>query len=1416
MASSLPTTPSKKSTNGDTNGLFNLSTTSLTNHSSSSFISSSTSSSIRQSSPIKKLHFDDRSRTKTSLALRSYKKSSFSTLNLVNNNLNHHQPIDQEPLHGVFKWNETTDISDIISSMGFVDNHGPVVDMAATAIHLGLATEKGRVVIFNYHQEIECVLIVEVEEEERHERTRSSAGGGGGGGSGEVEISCMSFSADSTMLAAGYKNGQIRLWDLNSKKVTMGTGGIPSILPYFVIQPISLSGRFTKNFQGHIIDCKITNISFINDSNSQLISTDESGLVFYHNGIKKFMNKYFSCSKILGKNDANLSTNTDNGDDRFSILTSEMLPLGSSHQITDKMGILAILTPKLLTIVSTISLNDSHIPNVIQHFKIGRSKHVNITPNGLVGSLSWCPCMESQNGKIIKNAKIAYSWNNVLTIIELNNQSFPPNFISVINELKNKDKSVPKLPFKKTSRWISPHPSDVIQSTKWISSDILTIFLSQQSQTTTMISFYYDGKSLTPVGQDPIQINIHRLVSFKNRLLAFTLLPERKIFMGRQMSWADIISTKLSQGNYADALETVYEYYTTMERSSNGSASDGKLILVGLDKDQTRRQGLVEPYLEQIMRESIGYLFSRDRGKEERREYLGVYFRIVSLIAPKGFDILEEVFEKLEEEGEEEDEEFFGVLEPFILTNSIKALPALLLKRLVEYYIQANKGELLTDMLCMMDIESLDIDLTIQLCEQYNLRDCLIYIWNYLLHDYETPLIDFLSDILQPDEEFIQSEEYLKAYTYMSYILTGRQYPTDRFIEPKYESEAKTKICDILFSNTSISRNGHSVPCIKQSTIFPYLYTFLKINSFEMLSTMNEFFEDPHLNDDSQRLNRQYLTEALIDLYDSNERDLSDQDRCQLAIFVGRNYPKYSQFIRLSESILTKIINTLCECNEGEEYSQDCELALSSLLPHYAPDIGEDFLIEKLTLAKYYNVLIGIYKSKGQYSNALEIWIKKLNEENSNDENIREEYESSSGGDSLLTMVEQSFLGSRNANDRLVLISVIKNNFMVFVRLDIGNFVSLVDKYCPQLHFQVFELNDDVMEFAYLKELFDGKKKVCRDYIPFVGKYIEVLAMFDSPAVFQFVQNWQSILIDDENEFNKCIDVLRSKELVDSQASLLVLKGDYLEAETSILDYMKKIAPKLEDNQSIRDKFEQILSYLVNICELPQTYTILIESDFSLNEKMWLDVIHNLVEMANNTKKLTTHDFINKCIHDCFRTISDYKLNSIHIGDQKEKSFLVIFNRFLQEYSQESKIATLSNIRGILQEVFISYSYESEMLKISLRMLNKDIYKNTILIKGNKLRGWNIKAKICSSCGKLMWGGNGSSTIMDDHILAWEDRERRHLLLVTEQMKEEDSRQVFHSCELIFFMCGHGYHLKCLESLGIKHKKYCLICLPNN
>ncbi|KAK6455777.1 vacuolar sorting protein [Scheffersomyces xylosifermentans] len=1368
--------------------------------------STSSSSSLTVTSPLRKHRFDDRSQTKISIALKSHQSG-------LSHNVFKVPEIKTSPLisNEILKWTETTTISAIINSPEFVSNHGSVIYTEPSSIYVALGTNKGRIVVFNYHQGVEFILGIEETDDGNgsHEIDRELHQ--------ELEISTIGFSSDSTYLAAGYTNGQVRIWDLSSKSSKTFPG---TISPYFTINPITLQERFTKNRSGHLRNTPITSIGFIGDSHDQLISIDISGLVFYHIGIKKFLQKHFISQKILGKNDANVS------DSKHIIHGCSILPLGSSHQITDQLGVMAVITSNILVIVSVLSLNNPHSVHLIDHFKIGKSKQVANSDN-ISACLDWFPCM-TVNEKTL-NAKLAYSWNNVLTILELDNNSFPSNLSQVLSDMKDKDKAISKLPISKLCRWNTDHKYESIVGVKWLSSDIICVFIRENEETKNLkvTALYFSENTLRPVGHDnvlgmsistsslngnstrtPTTNNTNaettQLTSFGNSIKVFkhrlmvlseTPLHSKRVFIARSLSWADVLLSLLSGGKYAEALTTANEFYN--------STNTGKLVLVGLPDRAQERYKLIRPYLVQIMKESIPHLFGNSA--ENQQYYLVMYLDIISYLAVADSTddlsyLLELIFEQIADNNL-----FFEKLESYTLSSSISSLPPLILKKLVEYYVQNDKGELLTEILCILDIKTLDIDLTIQLCNQYKLRDCLIYIWNYLLDDYETPLIDFIKDFKDPN--FFIKEDYFRAYSYISYVLTGKQYPTDRIIDSPKDVKAKESICDILFSNTTITwpaQSDEELSTNNDDTIFPYLYCFLKPNAFEMLSTLNEFFEEPYLNDNQdKKLNRQYITEALLDVFDANEYLFSDEDRCQLAIFIGRNYAKYSQFIRLSESILGRIIDDLC-ANTDPRISGDCELALQSLLPHYEPE-NDDLLNEKLNNAKYYNVLLNIYKSEGRYSKVLEVWLGKLMNDPTDDFH----------DESLSVILENSFMLTKSAVDRMSLIHVIKVNFERFASIDLSNFLVLISRFAPQLHSEALEIKDETLMFKYLEELFKQKNVESLDtseLSKLLVKFVELLCTYGQSKLYSFVTTWKSFLANDNSQLRSTLITLKNHEAIDSYAALLVHEENYSEALSAILEFMNSKMNELEEERMV-NKFSQLLKQAMTICELSQTYEEY-EKGLSLNEKMWLDLIENLVNMASKKQQEgKIHRFLNKCIHDCFRAISDAKLNpNVHDSDhgKKEKSFLTIFNKFLDSSSDNS---TLANVRGILQENFISYSYESEMLQISLSMLNQGIYKQLKQIKIDNIKGWSIHSKNCASCGKLMWGPG----IPEDHFSAWEDKQRDTLYIQGSRIGAPFDTEKYVHCQLIFFKCNHGYHTKCLHNLGAKlagKDLACVICAP--
>lgn len=1336
-------------------------------------------------SPTKKQRFDDRSITQVSLSLKAY-------TNLITDDSSS-PPVDKNELAVDFlKWSETDTISRIITSRDFISRFGSVIYFESCSFYIAFGTNKGYIIGFNYHQSVEFIL-TPLETIDDSESVQLNG-----------VVSTIAFSSDCSFIAAGYTNGQIILWDISNTNDSEGVE-TKKTTPYFKIYPISLENRFTKNSQGHLLNSPINSINFIGDLYNKLISSDISGLVFFHFGFKKFLKKYFTTHKLLGINDANIHDEVGN---KYMILDCQLLPLGTSHQITDQIGLLAVMTNNILVIVSVLSLNNPHNINPVAHFKIGKSKHV--YSKGTFGCLSWFPCIIGKNKKI-QNSKLAYSWNNVLTILEIHNNKLPANLTQILSDLRDKDKGIPKIPVSKNSRWLCPHKRDSIISIKWLSSDKLLLGVRDfETSKVKILSLYYSQDRLSLVGEDSINnssllsynyissdslhpTNSTRIVSFNNsvkilkdRLMILT--EDQKLITGRCLTWADKLVGYLAKGEYSEALITANEYYH--------SRNKGQLVLAGLPENDQERRETVKPYLLQIMNEAKNHLFSGDNDNEEF--FLKMYFDIMSNLSDDLSSILESLFELFDDQ-----EIFFDTLEAYILTRGLTKLSPTILKSLVEYFIKNNKGDILTEIICSLDTNFLDIDFTLNLCEKHHLRECSIYIWNYLLHDYSTPFMVLIKAIRQAET---MNEDLLKVYAYLSYVLTGKQYPTERYIDIKEEQVARESICNILFSISLVEEDDDA----NDSSIFPYLTLLLQKDSFEMLSTLNEFFENPCLNDTpTSTLNRQYIIEALIDIFDSNSASFDHFDQIQLSIFLGRNYPKYSQFIRLSESILNRVIDNLCS-NTYSNYAYDCELALQSLLPLYEPEDDSE-LLEKLKSAKFFDVLINIYRNDNKHDKVLTIWLERFH-----DQHFGQDFQM----DTLNDILRSGFsMTNDNIGERLNLISVIRKNFQKLIAIDCVNLYRVIDKYNAPLHMGILSIADETAQLQYLQQLFSTKSKHgdIPQFEELIARYIELLDNFHKHSeLLSFTNDYVGVLHQNPEMFTRVKVFLKEHESIEGLTVLQVFEGQFQQALNELIQVMKQtIGQSSQDKELLQDKFTTYFECASKICEHPHTYDD--KESISLNETMWLQLLDSLVLMANSSNK-DVSDIINQFIYSTFRKIIDTKLDpSAKDTENREKSFLVIFNKFLDDSSVNAKVATLSNIRLILQEVFISYSYESELLSISLRMINEGIYKDLIQIKADKLAGWDIKTKQCTSCGKAMWG---EDIMLSDHYQAWEARQSDRLVLSPVRRKNQlmaapFDKDKYRHCELTLFKCSHGYHSTCLHNLGAKSDKpSCVICSP--
>lgn len=1336
------------SANGDTenNGI------SLSSH--NSFLSTPSIISNSALSHYRRRRFDDRSQSRTSIHLRAHTASPGMQRPKIPSN------VTLEQLQRFVKWTETKHVLKIINSTDFLTKFGTPVLIQLSQNHIAVGTSKGVIVGFNYRQEADFVLVPRKSDSQTPSEQPTS------------KICCVSFSSDAFYAAAGYQDGTIAVWDLDENVLT---SQFDIIYADGVIEPVSLEDRFGRNSQGHLRGVPVVKVDFVGDQHQQLVSLDVSGLVFFHRGFKRFLRKYYVSQKLMGQNDCN-STDPSG---KYAIHDSQMLSIGTSEQITDTLGLLAVITKNILVVVSVRSLDNPEAPHPVSHLKTTRPKSV--AGDSFQGCLSWYPCIEV--GKQVQNAKLAYSWNNVVTVLELENDAIPSDIHARIADLKEKNRGIPQFKFNRKGRWTVSEGENVV-ALNWLNSEILTAVVRRSDTTETRLLFFYcsgknknsmfslvgvddldsqqiafqsiqsqDGHTIAPSlpYSGSLKILRHRLVLLVNSHSAST----KTLLSGRCLKWADRLMEFLAQREFESALHMAFDCYT--------SNNYGHLVLHGLPHDKKQRHAVVEPILKKIMAETVQPLFGPEGCNTEVN--LRLMFTLASILSTKGvvgediLDILDEIYDRFED-----NDMFFEILEEYIISREIKNLSPILFKALIENYANGEKRVVLAEIICLLDLSTLNIDLALNLCKIHHLRECRIYIWNKMLQDYQAPLIASMEEM---ESSTGDHEDLVSVYTYMSYILTGRQYPNDSVLDLAVEEHARRSICEILFSFGPISwPKGSEMLFLPQkgNRIFPYLQFFLEFDAFETMVTLNEFFENPVLNDEAgDSLTRQYIVEALLDIYEANEELQKGTSRVHLAIFIARNYPKYYQFIRISETVLQSTVDTLCQIRDPDIH-EDCELALESLLSVY--DVESDAqLLEQMKAARFYDALFKIYKSQGKYTQAMEMWLAKDVEATSSEKNFTV----------LADMLKVTFRADSNTTEQIHLVQFIEDHYEELISLNTEDMVVLSNTFNSSLNLLVLKCQDDRLALRYLVLYFQRAPKALDSVsLPLFVRFIELRCVYERHEVKNAIVDYSDALKPFKAETKAIQEKLKLAKLYEPLAIMLSRNGDH---EAAVSEIWNAVKTAQNEKASDEQKHLSIASYL----ELAIRTGVKAQK-----ELLWNSIVENVVRLGENSTDQTLHDLFNETIYKCFRAIED--------GEKDKSTFANVFSRVLE-------VAKVANVRQTLDDILTSYFFETEMHTIIVSKVNQRIYNYMDKIKQEKLLGWLVSNKQCTSCGKAMWGGD----TQERHLWAWEERQKSRVL---KGHLPFDSDQ-FADCSLYVFKCSHGYHKRCLDHLGAK---YCVIC----
>lgn len=1201
-------------------------------------------------------------------------------------------------------------------------------------------------------------------------------------------VTALALSADHTTVAGGHANGTLFTWDISKPA-----------RPFLHIPPFSEWQSEPRKSDGHVPGVAIVHLGFLGTRHTALVSADDKGMAFSHLASRGMgaIARTVKSTRILGRYPNGAAPNSHLRKPS-TVLAFSPLPFGNTEQATDAMGLVAMLTPYLLVIVSTTPIAQT------QH-KAVRPKEV--TAHGAMSAaLAWFPAVKlqtsvSNSSGSISKAKLVYCWSNVLTVLDV---SETPS-----SQPGEGDKP-PDLSFRPRNRWKA---EEAIVAVQWLGRSVLGVLtITQQliilEDGTLRVTDTFDllkkqiyhsdlfSKQLHVLIEqlDEDDVSMHGVVadafymSFKAYKGRLFLLGTNDVSIGTLSNWADRLLALMEEGGFIAAIQLATSYY-------NGEANT---LTVGLPDDNPTRHALVREKLLEMISASLKYAFGRNQkantGRVERpqlQELAAACFQ-----ACISMDNLEFLFEEVYAWYEDGSSEgiFLDALEPYILDKQISSIPPVVLKAVITHYTTRGLDTRLEELICHLDTATMDIDQITTLCKQHNLHEALIYVWNQALGDYVTPLLD-LFQLVELQKGYpnganstagsVYSVNAMKMFPYLSYVLSSKIYPTGSELPEPEASRAKAELYSFLFSGKTVTWPKQSgKPILTKRKLadepsFPYLRLILDFDAPSFLSALNIAFEDSFLNNSSDQMvnggphseanhnslprvamNRQYIVSILLEVMGSAE--YQPEDTIYLDMFIARNIPKFPQFILLSGTASHWVLIGLCNY-PGEEIADDCQLSVEYLLSIYHPPDLET-LIPLFAKARFYRVLKSIYKAEKRYAQLLETCF----EDRENQEAVFDCI-----ADCLRT---KTGLDQRQLRD---VRAVVVHHARDLVEIDVSAAASTIASYAPDLHPTLLNAvpEGSYEQYVYLQTILEphsGSPEESErqprgvDHV-LVEKYVRLMCDYDPHHVNDYIERLKI----GDLRLEEVLPALESSGVVDAAVVLMAREGHVRDGMSRLVQHLGTLEAALlgliegianasgtsDPENAAAELLESLRTYSevgiwlaqsqsktglrsVSMMKQRKQSHPATEQNLSEEEKLWLDLIDAIVRITRNVSaavspKLNNHIGLQNAVPGAPSPADTSKVVT-SLRSIVQQAFTALLTTSTESHgttSDHTGLSFLRILRAFLTRASLTSPSLSDLRAVLAAIFSAYSYEESLLGLANRLLDKDLFVHVSDAAG---------------------------------------------------------------------------------
>ena len=847
----------------------------------------------------------------------------------------------------------------------------------------------------------------------------------------------------------------------------------------------------------------------------------------------------------------------------------------------------------------------------------------------------------------------------------------------------------------------------------------------------------------------------HSVQVFNGQLL---LLGTKSIHCLTIRSWKDRIDYFVKQNLFLEALQLALSFY-----------EDRAKAVINLAGNRRKRRKYIAEEIAEVLQAYIDISLTVNCPKTHNEALLAEYFSslvpicVKYCVATNNLKLLfGEIYDRFSEEAVSKTV-FLEGLEPYILDDKITMLTPVVMQDLVEHFETTMQLKKLEACLVHLDVTAVNLHHMVKLCWTHALYDLAIYVYNKGMNDFISPLEEMLAilrSLLKSKHELSINESAVgyKILVYISYCLTGRQYPRG-MIADEDVAKVKREVFECLIAK----RNKNSV---EGELTHPNLRTLLEFDTREFLNVMSIAFEEPEFNVDHAEMGqvskRQKVVDILLQLMVTNTL-FSPTQVGWLFTFIARQMAKFERSIRVNKLLFEQVLEYLSNPDDDSRHEERQQALLELLSAGGLRQFDDNRIITLAESAKFYQVCELLYEKNRQYAKVLSCYTRDDARKAQSFTYINELLSADSFTDLERNEMQDAILNSLND---LMAIDSFK-----MADLIVSFFPQCLEHVVGKLSYQPEMLYDFLKGVFMSKEV--GKRRIGGE--PFTPdqviheQFIQLMCRYDPQNVYMYLRET------DNYRLEQSLAIVRKMKIVDATAYLLERTGDIKAAFKLLLDNLKEKVGDFsqafaEDEDPLSSKegrekrraLKNALNFIIQLCQRNSS-----RLEAEERESLWFPLLETIMAPQRRAKDVTSSHFIS------FKELTKQVLSSMmgHIA------LPAVLQKIMQDPAYSS--GKFGEIKELILGMLDTYNYELTLLQTTKSLLGKDLHQQYCTQKNILSRGFAPDSLYCSICYEKF----GMRTTPDS-----------------------DS-------DLMIFRCGHAFHKQCLEgSVGVASNLTCVIC----